>query len=171
MVDFLKKARNIFLGPEFDEPETLPYEEYMKDETEIDDMDDIDDSDVVRFKRRGTTSSNTISLSNNVLNMHKQPKMEVVRTYPQVVSDAFQICDHIRDNKTCIVNLEGIEGKEAQRIADFLGGVAYAFKGDIQRISKGVFIVAPTTVEITGQLKEELKESGVIFNWVSAATK
>lgn len=167
MVDFLKKARNIFLGPEFDEVEP-PYEEYIKDEIEVDEIDEIEDNDIARFKRRGSTN---IPSSSNVLNMHKQPKMEVVRTYPQVVSDAFHICDHIRDNKTCIVNLEGVESKEAQRIADFLGGVAYAFKGDIQRISKGVFIVAPTTVEITGQLKEELKESGVIFNWVSAATK
>ena len=165
MSSFLNKAKSIILGPEFDEDEEF-YDEY--EEEIIDSKPDISTS---KFSKRNNTTSNNQNSSSKVVNIHPSLKMEVVRTYPEVVADAFGICDYIRENKVCIVNLEGVDNKEAQRIADFLGGVAYSLNGDIQRISKGVFIIAPTTVEITGQLKEELRENGVIFPWISSVLK
>lgn len=156
MSSFITKAKNIILGPEFDEEDYIEDEVYAQDDYE-------DDYQQPKAKKYDTNSK--------VVNIHPNAKMEVVRTYPEVVADAFPICDHVRENKVCIVNLEGVDIKESQRIADFLGGVAYAFNGDIQRISKGVFIIAPTSVEITGQLKDELRDSGVIFPWISSVLR
>jgi cell division inhibitor SepF len=79
------------------------------------------------------------------------------------------LCDSIREGRTVIVNLEGVERPEAQRIADFLSGAAYSLQGDIQRISKAIFIVAPGGVKVSGEhLKEELKASGLILPWVTS---
>ena len=96
--------------------------------------------------------------------------MQVVISYPKVVDDAATACDYIKQNKTCIINLEGIDRIVAQRIADFLGGAAYAINGDIQRISADIFIIAPSNVNITGELKEELKANGLILPWVPSSS-
>ena len=97
--------------------------------------------------------------------------MQVVITYPTDVDDAASACDYIKQNKTCIINLEGVDRANAQRIADFLGGAAYAIDGDIQRVSTDIFIVAPANVNITGEFKEELKANGLILPWVSSSFK
>jgi len=154
------KVKDFIFGPEIDDDE----DDVVTTEAIIE--TDDDDSERATLRNRRSAIANS-----KVVNIHPPTKMEVVRTYPEVVADAFNVCDYVRDNKVCIVNLEGIDSKEAQRIADFLGGVAYAFNGDIQRISKGVFIIAPTSVEITGQLKEELRDNGVIFPWINSVLK
>lgn len=106
-----------------------------------------------------------------VVSIHTNIQMQVVITYPSDVDDAAISCDYIKQNKTCIINLEGIDRTNAQRIADFLGGAAYAINGDIQRVSNDIFIVAPANVNITGEFKEELKASGLILPWVSSSFK
>jgi len=153
----LGSVKEFFLGKEYD-----PDEEFVEEVYE----DVVEEETPVKSSRRSYPPSRDISNS-KVVSIHTAATMEVVRTSPTIVTDAFSVCDCIRENKVCVVNLEGVEPKESQRIADFLGGVAYALNGDIQRISKFVFIIAPASVEITGQLRDELKESGVVFPWAS----
>lgn len=109
--------------------------------------------------------------NSKIVSIHTNVQMQVVITYPCDVDDAAASCDYIKQNKTCIINLEGVDRANAQRIADFLGGAAYAINGDIQRVSTDIFIVAPANVNITGEFKEELKANGLILPWVSSSFK
>ena len=52
----------------------------------------------------------------------------------------------------------------ARRIIDFLSGAVYATEGNIQKISAGIFLVAPYNVGIMGDFKDELRNKGV-FPW------
>lgn len=104
-----------------------------------------------------------------IVSFNTSVQMQVVITYPGDVDDAALSCDYIKQNKTCIINLEGIDRVQSQRIADFLSGAAYAINGDIQRVSSDIFIVAPANVNITGELKEELKASGLILPWIASS--
>ncbi len=158
MSSLLSKAKSILLGPDFDEEDL--YEEELEDDTAVE-----------AYKDATKTTTSKRGMPSKVVNIHQVAKMEVVRAYPEVIGDAFGICEYVKNNKICVVNLEGVENKEAQRIADFLGGAAFALNGDIQRISKTVFIIAPTSVEITGQLKDELKENGFNFPWLSSGMR
>ena len=108
-------------------------------------------------------SSKIISINNNI-------QMQVVITYPKAIEDAATACDYIRQNKTCVINLEDADRVVAQRVADFLGGAAYAVNGDIQRVSADIFIIAPANVNITGELKEELKANGLVLPWVPVSS-
>ena len=108
-------------------------------------------------------SSKIISINNNI-------QMQVVITYPKAIEDAATACDYIRQNKTCVINLEDADRVVAQRVADFLGGAAYAVNGDIQRVSADIFIIAPANVNITGELKEELKANGLVLPWVPTSS-
>ncbi|MDR2939701.1 MAG: cell division protein SepF [Clostridiales bacterium] len=159
MASLFSKAKSILLGPDYDD------EEYLEEE--------FDEEQAAEPHKEAPTAraTNKRGMPSKVVNIHQVAKMEVVRAYPEVIGDAFSICEYVKDNKICVVNLEGVENKEAQRIADFLGGAAFALNGDIQRISKTVFIIAPTSVEITGQLRDELKENGFNFPWLNSGLR
>jgi cell division inhibitor SepF len=61
--------------------------------------------------------------------------------------------------------MENTKHDIAQRVVDFLGGVAYALDGDIQCVSNKIFIIAPKNVDISGHFKEELKANGLLFSF------
>ena len=63
------------------------------------------------------------------------------------------------------MNVEGVDTSLAQRMVDFLSGAVYCMDGDIQKISSGIFLAAPACFEITGDLKDDIRDKGV-FSWV-----
>jgi len=87
-------------------------------------------------------------------------KADVMLRHPADMSDAAKVCDFIRDEKMCIIDLTGIDRGMAQRIADFLGGACYAINGTIHRISKDIFVIAPSGVRISADIKDELEKGG-----------
>ena len=114
-------------------------------------------------KRPQTTARQ--SHNNKVLEMYGKSEVgqEIILRHPVDVGEAAKICDNIRDNKICVINLTGMERGMAQRIADFLGGACYAVNGTIQRVSKDIFIIVPDGVRITGELKDELEKDGYVL--------
>jgi cell division inhibitor SepF len=62
------------------------------------------------------------------------------------------------------MNLESVERDVARRIVDFLSGAVYALDGNIQKVSNGIFLIAPYNVGIMGDFKDELRNKG-IFPW------
>jgi cell division inhibitor SepF len=97
--------------------------------------------------------------------------LKIIVAEPQDLNASRYVADCIKDGKTCLVNLNGLEPGAAQRIADFIGGTVYALNGMIMKTSKGCFAAVPENVEITGDMKEELTHGGHLFPWVSAASR
>ena len=100
-----------------------------------------------------------------VLNLSGNSSLKVVVVQPQNISDAKEICDHLRENKPIIMNLEDVEKDIAQRIVDFVSGSVYSLDGNIQKVSSGIFLTVPRNVDIMGNIKDDLKSKGV-FPWV-----
>ena len=100
-----------------------------------------------------------------VVNIHSNSQFKLMVMQPETFDDAQGICDHLKSKKPVIVNLEGIEKDLAQRIIDFLSGSVYALDGSIQKVSAGIFVIAPHNVDIMGDFKDELKIKGV-FPWI-----
>jgi len=136
---------------------------YMRGEDTEDNSLEENDESINKFSSKHDSSK--------IVNINKNTQVQVIITYPVDIDDAASVCDYINQSKICVVNLDGVDHANAQRIADFLGGAAYAISGDIQRISTDIFIVAPSNVVITGELKEQLKSSGLILPWVSSSLK
>ena len=112
------------------------------------------------------TSTARQAQNNKVLEMYAKGGnvgSEVVIRHPMDVSEAAKVCDLVREDKVCVVDLTGMERGMAQRIADFLGGACYAINGCIQRISKDIFIIAPEGVRISGDVKDELEKDGYVI--------
>ena len=49
-----------------------------------------------------------------------------------------------------VVNLEGFDPDDAQRIMDFISGCIYSIKVQYHQISKYIFIFTPENVDISG---------------------
>jgi cell division inhibitor SepF len=102
---------------------------------------------------------------NKVVNIHSNNQLKVVIMQPETFDDAREVCDHLKNKKPVVVNLEGLNKETAQRVVDFLSGSVYGLDGDIQKVSSGIFLIAPNNVDIMGDYKDELKSRGA-FPWV-----
>ena len=99
-----------------------------------------------------------------VVNINTTTQLKVVVVSPDSFEEARDIADHLKQKKPVVINLESVEKDVARRIIDFLSGAVYATEGNIQKISSGIFLVAPYNVGIMGDFKDELRNKGV-FPW------
>lgn len=76
--------------------------------------------------------------------------MQVVTIKPVGMEDSKVICDSLLDGKAVILNMEGIGTELAQRIIDFTLGSIYAIQGNLQMVSKYIFVASPMNVELSG---------------------
>jgi cell division inhibitor SepF len=112
------------------------------------------------------TSPSSKKTSGKVVNIHTNNQFKVIIIQPENIDDAQEICDHLKGKKAVVVNLEGLGKEEAQRIVDFLSGSVYALDGGIQKVSYGIFVIAPNNVDLMGEFNNnEFKNKGV-FPWI-----
>lgn len=76
--------------------------------------------------------------------------MEVSIIKPNTFEDSQNICNMLLTGRPVVVNLEGFDPDDAQRIMDFISGCIYAIKGQYHQISKYIFIFSPENVDISG---------------------
>ena len=87
------------------------------------------------------------------------PAMEVCVIKPNNMDDSREITETLLSGRTVILNLEGIDLEDAQRIIDFISGAAFAIDGNLQKISNSIFLVTPAHVDISGDLQDLLGAS------------
>lgn len=101
---------------------------------------------------------------NKVVNINTTTQLKVVVIQPESFEEAKEIADHLKSKKTVVINLESLEKEIARRMIDFISGGVYALDGSIQKVSSGIFLIAPYNVGILSDFKDELKNKG-IFPW------
>lgn len=106
----------------------------------------------------------TSKKNNKVVNIHTTVSAKVMIIKPRDYEEATYICDNLKNRKIIVVNSCELEPKIAQRMLDFMGGASYALGGDLQEIEKGVYMLSPSNVEVTNELKSELSSKG-LFTW------
>ncbi len=82
--------------------------------------------------------------------------MEVCVIKPTSVEDAREITETLLANRTVVLNLEGLDVDIAQRIIDFTSGSTFAISGNLQKISRYIFIITPASVDISGDFQSML---------------
>ena len=87
----------------------------------------------------------------------RRPKPKVV-SLNRTITDSQEICNTLLESKPVVVNLEGFDADDAQRIMDFISGCIYAINGKYHQISKYVFIFTPEQVDISGDTLDQVKE-------------
>ena len=81
-----------------------------------------------------------------------QSQMQVVLVKPDRFDDVTEIADHLNAKKTVVLNLETANRETSRRIIDFISGAAYANGASIKKVANNTFIVAPSDVDVMGEL-------------------
>ena len=76
--------------------------------------------------------------------------MRMVVYQPQSYDDTQRIIDDLKSGRLVIANLEDLNVEIAQRVLDFLSGAVYGVDGSIRKVSRGIFLLAPPHVDISG---------------------
>ena len=135
-------------------------DEYFLDDEYYDDTDDYEDeaprSGGSIFKSKSSSASdNTEQRSGGFFSSRNkiapvQNTMQVTMRKPRTLRDSEEICDDLLDGRALVINLEGINSDLAQRIIDFTYGAVYSIDGEIQSISKYIFMASPHSVSLAG---------------------
>ena len=87
---------------------------------------------------------------------------------PQDFNEAQTVTNFLKEGKTIVLNMEGMDLSLAQRIIDFIGGACYALDGSLQAISNNIFIAAPQDIEVTGDLRDEILNESTVSPFLGA---
>lgn len=137
MAGILNKLMD-FIGIEDTEYE----EEYFDDEM------NVEEENVLSLGNRGRKKAAVNG--SNVVSLPTAASMKMVVYHPVSYEDTQNIIDNLKSRKPVIVNMEELEIDCAQRILDFMAGAIYALDGTIYKISRGIFVVAPTNYDVIG---------------------
>ena len=106
------------------------------------------------------------NINNKVVNINSGvnvAKMTIIK--PVAYEEVLGICDDLKNRKIVIVNATILEPKVAQRTVDFLCGASYALDAEFQEVEKSIYILAPSNVEVTNELKKEIQTKSSLFSW------
>ena len=133
-------------------PEKTP--EHVVYEEEENEMEDYESTSAARSsrKRGGSEQDSLPPTRSTVRRQYSESGMEVCIVKPTSVNDARDVTDLILAGSTVVLNLEGLDVDVAQRIIDFTSGSCYAVQGNVMKISHYIFVITPSTVDISGDI-------------------
>src|SRR5690554_1059724 len=117
----------------------------------IDDKKDNQNNDLIE------PTFQTRNKKGKVVNIHQSSYVKVVVFQALTYDDTQNIIDNLKNRKPIIVNLESLEQDLAQRVLDFMSGAVYALDGTIQKVSRNIFVLVPSNIDIIGNIPEDFK--------------
>ncbi|MEX1377637.1 MAG: cell division protein SepF [Eubacteriales bacterium] len=105
--------------------------------------------------RSSQAPSGRITTSTTSPSVDQSGFVRMVVFQPQTYDDTQTIIDNLKTGKPVIVNLETLNPDIAQRVLDFIGGAIYALDGNVRKVSKGIFLLAPEGVDIAGNFASD----------------
>lgn len=158
------------IDDEFEE-ERPAKKHFFKKNDSFDEDDDFQDDFKIKEARKAKTVAPKASVSERPRQLKAQPVtsskvspirprkssgMEVCVIKPKSMEDAREITETLLGGCTVVLNMEGLDLDIAQRIIDFSSGSCYAINGTLQKISGYIFIITPSTVDVSGDIQEIL---------------
>jgi cell division inhibitor SepF len=124
----------------------LEEEEFEYEEDEIMDEeadyyeDELDEQEEPKTSRRKQAKVTPLPSS--------AAKIKMLVFQPSSYEEAECIIDNLKARKPVIMNLDELELELGQRILDFVGGAVYSLNGDIKKVARSIFVVAPSNVDV-----------------------
>ena len=85
-------------------------------------------------------------------------KMKMLVFQPSSYEEAECIIDNLKARKPVIMNLDELELELGQRILDFVGGAVYSLNGDIKKVARSIFVVAPSNVDVAQNVETSARD-------------
>ena len=88
---------------------------------------------------------------------------QVILFSPKTFDEAGELMNHLMQNRSVLLTLEGQPTDAARRLLDFLSGIAYALQGKITPVSAKTYFVTPQNVDLLGTAAEQPESDGQYF--------
>jgi len=98
-----------------------------------------------------------------VVNFSTSSGATVILLKPEQYEASRDIADHLRAMHTIVINIESAPKDVARRLLDFLSGAAYALDGRVDKVSNNTFVITPNTIDLAGDLINELENGDFTF--------
>ena len=96
----------------------------------------------------------------SVVSIHTPRNSHIIVVEPRCHDEVQGIADHLKKYCSVIVNLENTDIEVAKRVVDFMSGTTYALDGSMQKVSNGIFVFVPSSVDITAVIRGLQKDQG-----------
>ena len=136
--------------------------EKVKDFIGITDLEeDYEEEDLVseETERNKNERMGTNTKRNNVIKVHSNTDMKVFICEPEKYEDCTKAVDEIKNRKVVVLNIEGMELEDQKQVFEFIKGAIYALEASIQKVSNGIFVLAPNNVQIDGRLSDRYERN------------
>ena len=107
---------------------------------------------------------NPFKKSSKVVNLTDPNQLKLVVMQPNSFDDAQDVCDHLKEKKPVVINLEYADNDTARRLIDFFSGAVYGVDGHIEKVSSSIFLLVPYNVDILNTAKEDRNKG--TFPWI-----
>ena len=138
----------------------------QENDEEYYDEDEIIDEEENEQEETGLNFFNRRNKESKVVNMPQTHQVRMVISQPTSFEQAEEICDYLKNRKSVIVNLEYVNKDVARRIVDVMSGAVHALDGHIQKVSKSIFLIAPTYYEISTEIARDEIKNKLSVSWL-----
>ena len=151
----MNKVLELFTSEDYEEEE----EEVLSSKGYSTDYDEEEDEEVEGKRLFGSRKA-------KLVNMPQAQQIKMVISQPTTFEQSEEICQFLKERKSCIVNLEYVNKDVARRIVDFISGGVYALDAHIQKVSNSIFLIAPTNYEISNETGREEMKNKLSVSWL-----
>lgn len=88
---------------------------------------------------------------------------QVILFSPKSFDEAGEVVNHILQNHSVVMTLEGLPSDTARRLLDFISGIAFALQGKITPVSAKTYFITPQNVDIVGAQQDAPVSDGQYF--------
>ena len=110
-------------------------------------------------KRNTTSRSNVMDMGS----VGGSSRMRISIQEPIEYNDGQKVLDSISQARTVVLNLEMPEVAQKRQILDFVCGGVYALKGQIQKVTKDIYVIVPKGVDVDAAIRQSVEDNASLY--------
>lgn len=134
------------------------------DDEGLTDEEVYNSNETLKNQEEQRANYNPFKKNGKVVNLSDANQLKLVVMQPNSFDDAQDVCDHLKEKKPVVINLEYADKDTARRLIDFLSGAVYGVDGHIQKVSSSIFLLVPYNVDILSEGKDDRNKGA--FPWI-----
>jgi len=161
MSDNIWKKMKFFVMGDDDQYDDEYEEEFVEEEVVVSNVEEDDEDRNIITDAYVRPRANLVDIKST----GNGNQLKVIVYKPTQYSDAEQIVKNLKLRKPVVVNLEEVEVELARKIFNFCSGAICALDGEMRKISKEIFILAPNNVTLDAEKSQESADADKTFDW------
>ncbi len=115
--------------------------------------------DSFNISNTAPTLSTKSNINPNFYNNYvKKPEKTVAILQPQNFNEVLKFVNFISGNRSAVVDFNALNNTELVRAIDFISGAVCALKGEMQEVSKGIYLYTPSCTKLMTNKRKNKNE-------------